>query len=305
MALRPLLLTITALIAFAANSVLCRLALGDGAIDAWSFTAVRLGAGALTLVALVALRRLPSEPTAGSRRGAFFLILYALPFSFAYLALDTGTGALLLFGAVQLTMIGLGWRGGERPAALEWLGLLGAAAGVMYLVSPGVTAPDPIGAAVMVLAGVGWGLYSVAGKSAGQSGGNPTVVTAANFRRAALVVVPLSVVAIPWMQLSLQGVLLATASGALASGLGYSIWYAALQHLSATRAALVQLAVPALAAGGGVLLVDEQITMRLAVASAVILGSIALGTVGRGRTATTVTAVTAVTAATTPSSEPR
>ena len=277
----PLLLTAAALIAFAANSVLCRLALGANAIDAYSFTSVRLGAGALTLAVLVALRRAPRKATAGSWGGALYLILYALPFSLAYLELETGTGALLLFGAVQLTMIGLGMRRGERPGALEWLGLLGAASGVVYLVSPGVTAPDPSGAGAMILAGIGWGLYSIAGKSAG----DPTDVTAANFRRAAIIVVPLSAAAVPWMQWTSRGVMLAAASGALASGLGYAIWYRALQHLTATRAALVQLAVPALAAAGGVLLVGERITLRLGVATAVILGSIAIGTLGRSRAA--------------------
>ncbi|MHC5022122.1 MAG: EamA family transporter [Planctomycetota bacterium] len=248
------------MIAFAANSVLCRLALGgepEPAIDAWSFTAVRLGSGALTLLALVAARRLPRTDN-GSWKGAGFLTLYALPFSFAYLALDTGTGALLLFGAVQLTMIGLGLR---------------------YLVSPGVTAPDPLGAGVMALAGIGWGLYSVAGKSPG----NPTVVTAGNFARAAVVIVPLSAAAIPWMAWSAEGIALAAASGALASGCGYAVWYAALKYLPATRAALVQLSVPPIAAAGGVWLGGEGITQRLAVSSVVILGSIGLGVAGRAK----------------------
>jgi drug/metabolite transporter (DMT)-like permease len=279
--MKALLLTAVAMIAFAANPVLCRLALGgepEPAIDAWSFTAVRLGSGALTLLALVAVRRLPREDN-GSWKGAAFLTLYALPFSFAYLALDTGTGALLLFGAVQLTMIVLGLRGGERPGWLEWVGLLGAAGGVVYLVFPGVTAPDPLGAGVMALAGIGWGLYSVAGKSPG----NPTVVTAGNFTRAAVVIVPLSAAAIPWMAWSAEGFALAAASGAVASGCGYAVWYAALKYLPATRAALVQLSVPPIAAAGGVWLAGEGITLRLAVSSAVILGSIGLGVAGRAK----------------------
>jgi len=275
----PIVLTTAALVAFATNSVLCRLALGDGKIDACSFTAVRLGAGAITLFLLVAARKPRSNHTAGSWMGAFFLCLYAIPFSFAYLQLDTGTGALLLFGAVQLTMIGFGFGVGERPGALEWWGLIGAAGGVVYLVFPGVTAPHPVGASLMVLAGIGWGLYSIAGKSVG----DPTLTTAANFRRAAIVAIPLSFTAIPWMTLSTFGVLLAAASGAIASGLGYAVWYAALKHLTATRAALVQLAVPALAAAGGVLFVGETVTLRLAIASGLILGSIALGTFGRSR----------------------
>lgn len=207
------------------------------------------------------------------------MILYALPFSLAYVRIDTGTGALLLFGAVQLTMIGLGLRSGERPSSLEWVGLLGAAAGVVYLVSPGATAPDPIGAALMVLAGIGWGLYSIAGKGAGDS----AFVTATNFQRASVLVVPATALAWGWLSLSSRGVILAAVSGSLASGLGYTIWYAALKHLSATRAALVQLSVPVIAAAGGVVFVSELITLRLAIASGVILSCIALGTLSRSR----------------------
>ena len=274
----PLALTTAAMVAFAANSVLCRLALGPELVDPYSFTAIRLGSGALTLVALTAIRKRPKERRAGGWPAAGYLLLYALPFSLAYVRLDTGTGALLLFGAVQLTMIGHGLRSGERPGRLEWIGLLGAAGGVVYLVSPGVTAPDPVGAAFMVAAGIGWGLYSVAGKAAG----DPAARTAASFRRAAWVLVPATLLGSPWLSLSTDGVLLALASGCLASGLGYVVWYAALAHLSSTRAALVQLSVPVLAAAGGVLLVSEQITLRLAIASAVILGAIALGTARRG-----------------------
>lgn len=276
----PALLTATALVAFAGNSVLCRLALGPRSIDAYAFTAVRLGAGALALWLLTARRARPSASgSAGSWRGAAFLILYALPFSLAYLRLDTGMGALLLFGAVQLTMIGLGLLRGERPGRLEALGLVGAAGGVAYLVSPGLTAPDPLGAFLMVIAGVGWGLYTLAGRGAT----NPALVTAGNFRRAAWVVVPLTALAWPALALTAEGVLLAVASGALTSGLGYAVWYAALRGLSATTAALVQLAVPALAAAGGVLFLAEDVTLRLALSSAVILGSIALGILGRRR----------------------
>jgi drug/metabolite transporter (DMT)-like permease len=265
------------MVAFAANSILCRLALGESAIDPYAFTAIRLGAGALTLALVLALKTRPSEKPKLAFRGAFFLLLYALPFSLAYVRLDTGTGALLLFGAVQLTMIGLGLRSGERPGLFEWLGLLGACGGVVYLVSPGATAPDTLGAALMVLAGVGWGLYSIAGKGAG----DPTQVTATNFIRCAVVVVPVAACAFPWLSLSTKGILLAATSGAIASGLGYAIWYAALKHITATRAALVQLSVPVIAAAGGVVFVAEAISLRLAVASVIILGSIAMGTVGR------------------------
>ena len=272
-------LTAIALVAFAANSVLCRLALERPRIDAYSFTAIRLGSGSLALWLLIRVQQPRRRGGRGSWRGAGSLLLYALPFSLAYLALDTGTGALLLFGSVQLTMLGAGIAAGERPGTLEWLGLVGAAGGVVYLVSPGVAAPDPFGAALMVVAGVGWGLYSLSGRSASE----PLLSTASNFHRAALVVVPLTALAWTRLSLSLDGALLAVASGALASGVGYSIWYAALPHLTATRAAMVQLAVPALAAAGGVLLLGEVLTTRLVLASAVILGSIALGTVGRRR----------------------
>ena len=269
-------LTLAALSAFAANSILGRLALGDDAIDAYSFTAVRLGSGALVLWLVNILQQRVRRPSNGWS-GAFFLVLYAFPFSLAYVRLDTGTGALILFGAVQLTMIGHGFRSGQRPGRLEWLGLIGAMGGVAYLVSPGLTAPDPIGVALMIAAGAGWGAYSIVGKTAG----DPGFVTAGNFQRAALIVVPATSLAWPWLSLSNRGVLLAAASGALASGLGYTVWYAALKYLPVTRAALVQLAVPVLAAGGGVAFVGETITLRLTLASAVILASIAVGIVSR------------------------
>jgi drug/metabolite transporter (DMT)-like permease len=278
-AARPLLLTACALVAFAANSVLCRAALGTGAIDAWSFTALRLASGAAVLTLLVARRSPGARRDGGSWSGAALLTLYALPFSLAYIQLDTGTGALLLFGAVQLTMIAAGLVSGERPGALEWLGLAGAAAGVAYLVSPGVSAPAPAGALAMVAAGVGWGLYSLRGRRAGA----PLLVTAGNFRRATLIVLPVAALAWSTLEFTPRGALLAAASGALASGLGYAVWYTALPHLTASRAALVQLAVPPLAAAGGVLAMGESITPRLLLASLVILGSIALGTLDRSR----------------------
>lgn len=275
----PVALTSATLVAFAANSVLCRLALGSEAIDPWAFTAVRLGSGALTLLLLTRLRRRRAAASGGSWKGALFLVLYALPFSLAYVRLTTGTGALLLFGAVQLTMLSLGIRAGERPGRLEWIAIVSAAAGVVYLVSPGLTAPDPLGAAFMAAAGIGWGLYSIAGMGAG----DPASVTAGNFLRAGLLVVPATALAWPWLRLTVEGTLLAVASGAVASGLGYAVWYSALRYLTATRAALVQLAVPVLAAAGGVVFVSEPVTPRLVVAGIVILGAIALGTAGRAR----------------------
>lgn len=239
---------------------------------------MRVGTGALALVALTA-RRSPAADRRADWRRAGYLVLYALPFSLAYVALDTGTGALLLFGGVQLTMIGLGIRAGERPGWVEWLALLGAAGGVVYLVSPGATAPAPLGAALMLTAGVGWGVYSIAGKGAG----DPTLATADAFRRAALIVAPATALAFPLLSITPRGALLAAISGALTSGIGYAIWYAALRDLSATRAALVQLSVPALAAAGGVAFLSEAVTPRLAIASVVILGSIAVGVARRRR----------------------
>lgn len=270
-------LTAIAMVAFAANSVLCRLALGSAAIDAYSFTAIRIGAGAVALLLIMSWKSRPKQEAAPSWRGSFYLLLYALPFSLAYLRIDTGTGALLLFGAVQLTMIGMGLWAGERPRLLEWLGFLGAASGVVYLISPGASAPDPVGAALMVLAGIGWGLYSVAGKGARE----PVYLTSVNFLRAACIIIPATGLAHQVVSISLTGVLLAVVSGAIASGIGYAIWYAALTDLATTRAALVQLSVPVVAAVGGVVFIAEAITLRLVIASAVILGSIAVGTMSR------------------------
>jgi len=284
---RPAFVTIAlvafALLAFAGNSVLCRLALSSKSIDPWSFTAVRLGAGALTLLALTS-RRTRSATLTESRRAdwkrAAYLVLYALPFSLAYVALDTGTGALLLFGAVQLTMLFLGILAGERPRPLEWLALSGAAGGVVYLVLPGVRAPDPVAAALMLAAGLGWGLYTVAGRN-GRRGADPTVTTAQAFRHAAMIVIPATAIALPYWSITPSGVGLATISGALTSGIGYAVWYAALRDVSTTRAALVQLSVPVLAAIGGVVFLSEAITARLSIASLIILGSIAAGVAGR------------------------
>lgn len=277
-------LTALALVAFAANSVLCRLALAERHVDAWSFTAIRVVSGALALAALTWRRGRPA-PGAGDWRRAGFLLLYALPFSLAYVELTTGTGALLLFGAVQLTMIALGLAAGERPGPLEWIGLLAAAAGLVYLVSPGVAAPPPLGAALMVVAGVGRGLYSIAGKAAGRGGREPTVTTAAACARAAALALPLPLVALSTLAITPRGAALAALSGAVTSGLGYAIWYAALRELTAVRAALVQLAVPVLAAAAGVALLGEAVTARLAIAGAVVLGGIALGVLGRRRRA--------------------
>jgi drug/metabolite transporter (DMT)-like permease len=267
-------LTVVTLVAFAANSVLCRLALGERSVDAASFTTIRLVSGA---VVLALLARAGGHRLAGSWRSAVMLFLYAAAFSFAYLTLAAGTGALLLFGAVQLTMILSALVQGERPRAGEWAGLGIALAGLVWLVLPGLAAPSPVGAALMILAGVGWGFYSLLGRRAS----DPLADTAGNFVRAVPLGLAVSVVAAPALHLTPRGVGVAVASGALASGLGYVVWYAALRRLTATRAATVQLAVPAIAAAGGVLFLGETLTGRLVAASVLVLGGIGLAVARR------------------------
>lgn len=268
---RIALLTVLALLAFAGNSVLCRLALQVTTIDPVSFTAIRLVSGALVLWLIVGLWR-RNATGRGNAWSAAALFVYAAAFSIAYIGLTTATGALLLFGAVQVTMIGAGLWAGERLGPRQWAGFVLAVAGLAILLAPGLAAPPPLSAVLMVLAGVAWGLYSLRGRG----GGDPTRVTAGNF----LLTVPMAgllvLVGLPWLQADADGVALAIASGALASGLGYAIWYAALPSLDATRAATVQLSVPVLAALGGLVLVDEAITPRFVVASAAVLGGIAM-----------------------------
>jgi len=266
-----LFLTGLAMIAFAANSLLCRLALADGAIDAAGFTGIRLAAGALTLAALVLPRRRQAR-FAIRPRPAAFLFLYAAAFSFAYLQLEAGTGALLLFGAVQLTMITAGLRAGERLSPLSWLGLLLSFGGLAYLVSPGLAAPPVGSAALMAGAGIAWGLYSLSGRGTA----DPLQATAENFVGAAVLGVLLCLTFAADLHLSPRGVLLAVASGAVASGLGYVIWFRALRGLTASSAASVQLSVPVIAAGGGVLMLGEPLTLRLLLAAVLVLGGIAL-----------------------------
>ena len=275
--LRTALLTLLALIAFAANSVLCRLALATGAIDAASFTTVRLVSGAVALWLILALTAKPGTPRArGSWVSAAMLFLYAVSFSFAYVSLPTGTGALILFGMVQVTMILAGVASGERPHVIEWLGLGCAAVGLVYLMLPGLSAPSPLGAALMALAGVAWGIYSLRGRGSK----NPIAVTADNFARSVPMVLLVSVLMLGQLAVTAPGLLLAVASGAIASGVGYVIWYAALPGLTATRAATVQLCVPVIAAMGGVLFLDEAITLRLIVSGVAVLGGVALAVWG-------------------------
>jgi drug/metabolite transporter (DMT)-like permease len=259
------------MVAFAGNSLLCRLALKDTGIDAASFTTIRLVSGALILWVVVRVKQGPRD-TGGDWWSAAALLVYAAGFSFAYLSLPAATGALLLFGAVQATMIGYGLWSGERLLRPQLLGLIMALWGLVGLLLPGLSAPPLVGSALMLSAGVAWGVYSLRGKG----GGDPTNVTAGNFLRAAPVAILLSVLLHNDASLDMAGFGYAVLSGALASGLGYAIWYQVLPALKATKAATVQLSVPVIAALGGVVFLGEPISLRLALASVAILGGIAL-----------------------------
>lgn len=267
---RTVLLTVVAMFAFAANSLLCRMALGGGLIDAASFTSVRILAGALTLALILVFRRQKSALAAPDWRGVVSLCCYLCCFSFAYLTLSAGTGALILFGAVQLTMFAVALKAGERFSPVSWLGLGTAFSGLIYLVAPGVTAPDPVGAVLMVAAGIGWGAYSLVGRSAV----DPLKATAGNFVYSLPLAGVLSIAFLRDVDASPPGLVLAVASGALASGLGYVIWYAALQGLTASRAATVQLSVPVLASIGAIYFLAEEVSLRLGIASLLTIGGI-------------------------------
>jgi drug/metabolite transporter (DMT)-like permease len=273
----PAVLSLTALamLCFAANSLLCRAALAELRIDPATFTAVRLVSGAAFLGALTWARHGRKAVEAGRWTSALALFAYAAAFSFAYVGLTAAAGALVLFGAVQATMIGVGWARGERLSWPQALGAALAAAGLVYLLSPGATAPPLKGAALMACAGIAWGVYSLLGRQASAQGRDPTLETAGNFLRS----VPLCLALAPFAisaHLSAAGAALAVASGALASGAGYAIWYAALKGLNASEAAIVQLTVPAIAAAGGVALLHEPLSPRLLVAAAAILGGVAV-----------------------------
>ena len=278
--LQIVLLTTLAMIAFASNSLLNRLALGQGTIDAISYTAIRLTSGAVMLFVIAYLQRKNEQAILrGSRVSAALLFLYAITFSFAYLRLGAGTGALILFGSVQVTMITVALRRGERPQIMEWIGLFLALGGLVYLVFPGVTAPSLIGSLLMVVAGIAWGFYSIRGRGSE----NPLADTAGNFAYSVPMVLLVVLVSISNAHVSESGILYASLSGALASGVGYVIWYAALRGLTTTRAATVQLSVPVIAAWGGVVLLSEKVTIRLFVAGVMILGGIALAVTGRSK----------------------
>lgn len=272
MSSRTALLTALAMVAFAANSLLCRLALGAGEIDAASFTTIRVIAGVITLVAISYAQSRPPSRSNGNWRSALALFAYMIFFSFAYISLGAANGALILFGAVQLTMFAVALSTGERFPVLALAGLALAVGGLVYLVSPGLTAPDPWGATLMTIAGIAWGVYSLLGRGAS----DPLTATTMNFIYCAPLVAIVSLFSLSQFHLSASGVAYAIASGAIASGCGYVIWYAALRGLTAGRAATVQLSVPVIAAIGAVILLSEPITTRLIVASIATLGGVAL-----------------------------
>ncbi len=308
------LLTLLALVAFASNSILTRLALGTGAMDAATFTTVRLAAGAVVLLAIVRVRGRTAPGDGGRGRlvaprrrrglrllffqaaaiarfargrlvGPLALFAYAAPFTFAYVRIGAATGALLLFGSVQITMIGWGIASGERPRVRAWIGIAAAAAGLAWLVLPSLRRPDPVGSALMVVAGCAWGVYSLAGRKAANA-------LAANARSFAWAV-PLALLLKLSLQLaapssmstsmSARGFILAAVSGGVTSGVGYAIWYRALRGLSATQAGIVQLSVPVIAAGGAVAFLGESVSPRLAIAGAAVIGGVALVLSDRAR----------------------
>lgn len=278
-AVRTFVLTAIAMVAFAANSVLGRLALVEQEAGAGGFALIRLVSGAVALGLILLIQRRP--PTGDWRSGAA-LLGYAAFFSYAYIALPAGTGALILFALVQITMVGAGRLAGERLTALQWTGVAAAIAALGWLLSPGLEAPSPIAALSMAVAGVSWGLYSLYGRRKS----DPTAATGGNFIRAAVLAAGLAIPAFiiaPEPMPTSTGIALAVLSGAGTSGLGYVIWYAALKGLSSTKAGIAQLTVPAIAAAGGVLLLSEPLTTRFMLASLLILSGVALATLTRNR----------------------
>ena len=275
---RIVLLTGLALVAFASNSVLCRLALGEKAIDASSFTIIRLLSGAIVLLILFKIKNNElSSNSRGSWYSGIMLFLYAITFSFAYITLDTGTGALILFGSVQITMIALSLLSGNRLHFTEWLGVIIAFAGFLYLIMPGVTAPSTTGFLLMTIAGVAWGIYTINGKGSK----NPLSDTTFNFLRTVPFIIIMLLVVLKDVNFTSKGILLAIISGGVTSGIGYTIWYMALKGLTSTQAAVVQLLVPVIAAFGGVIFIFEKITFRLTISSTMILGGILFVVMGK------------------------
>ncbi|MGR8946854.1 MAG: DMT family transporter [Gammaproteobacteria bacterium] len=272
--MKTVLFTIAALLCFAANSVLCRLALSDQLIDPTSFTLVRLASGIimLSVILTIASHKKPLSAARGNWIASVALFVYAITFSFAYISLDTGTGALILFGSVQISMLAWQRINGKRLNLFEWCGALMAFAGLIYLVYPTIATPSAMGLLLMTTAGCAWAVYTIRGKASL----SPLADTTLNFVRTVPWLCLLALLMHDKLQMSTDGFIYACLSGALASGIGYTLWYVALEKLSATLAAVTQLLVPAIAAMGGVLFVGEMVSLRLTFAAAIILGGIGL-----------------------------
>jgi len=269
--MRTILLTSFALIAFAANSVFCRLALHDDLVDAGSFTAIRLLSGVVMLMMIVALMKKSDKHTEqGSWMASIFLFLYAVTFSYAYISLDMGTGALILFGAGQITLISYAVWAGKRLNILEVIGLVLAGSGFVYLMLPSATTPSWIGFLLMSISGAAWACYTIIGKGSTQ----PLLETTLNFKRTLLMLIPLILITYSYVQISYQGALYAILSGAVASGIGYTVWYMAVVRLQTLHAAVVQLLVPIIAALAGIILIAEPITAQFTFSSSMVLGGI-------------------------------
>jgi drug/metabolite transporter (DMT)-like permease len=278
--IKTLASTLFALLAFAANSVLCRLALGENAIDATSFTVIRLLSGIVILIIVMQLTSKSNEKkpkTKGSWLAASMLFIYAIAFSFGYVSLDTGTGALILFGAVQITMIMVSVISGNKLHFTEWTGLVIAFTGFVYLIIPSLVTPSFVGFILMAISGIAWGLYTLLGRTSK----NPLSDTAYNFLRTSPFILILVIFGLDNVHITSMGILLAILSGAIASGIGYFVWYIALRGLSVTQAAVVQLFVPVIAGVGGVIFTNEFITLRLIESSALVLGGILMVILGR------------------------
>ncbi len=271
--MRVALLTAAAFVGFAANSLLTRAGLGGGLIDAATFTGLRLTSGAVTLLLLVRLRgRGRATVSGGSWSSATMLAAYAIAFTLAYTRIGAGTGALILFGAVQVTMIAVGLARGERPSRIDWIGLALAVTGLVVLTRPGLAAPDPWGSLLMAIAGACWGAYSLAGRRRC----DPLGATAGNFLRATAFGLAFAAASWSTRRVTPAGALMAIGSGSLASGIGYSLWYAALPALAAWKAAVVQLLVPVVTAAAAVVLLGEAITIRLVIAMLCVLAGVGL-----------------------------
>ncbi len=273
--MKTTLLSIFALLAFAGNSILCRYALKDEIIDASSFTAIRLASGTFFLIILLLFKAKDQfDYKAGSWSSSLFLFIYSVAFSFAYINLDTGTGALILFAFVQVTMISTNLLKGNKLLIIEWAGLFVAFSGLTFLLLPSATAPSLFGFIVMAISGIAWGFYSLAGKGSL----NPILQTANNFLRTIPFVILLVLFCLDSVKVSNEGILLAIVSGAITSGLGYTVWYAALNGLTITQAAILQLTVPIIATFGGVLFSNEVISRQLIISSSLVLGGVLIVT---------------------------